>query len=1120
MILVEIIIAVILILFIICVMLGFVAGENGQNLAYIDHNNGGVLEEFNGEGSFKADKNKISSANLACLAYYEALADKTVLQEAKDDKGNVIYIPYTDQRAKHDKFERDKDFRLDYNILYALNNRVFGDKYVYPEAFLNPVAHDKDYKLCAVRDENGEANTSFTEVYEPDDTEATTEERNASEEKKTVTDSDLVIVKDYIPDISINLAYATADNFVGMVVYSDNTCYLRYGTVKKLMKAQEQLKKDGYGGFMIWDGYRPQAAVDTLYAAYPDKKYVAQRSNHTRGNTVDLTIVDTSGNPIEMPSQFDEFSTLADTNYSDVSKKAGENATYLTNIMTANGFTGYESEWWHFADTVQYDFQDSLTSTSAGGVSDTSNTVSAGGLTTATASIDEVGISTLCSYREATSSTYLKGTYVSKVLVNAETGVEKTEVLDEAVSYNIPIRSETFDVLDKTVSMWESVTYKYNDMESCVGVCTEGRSANEADNVNQIQKEDEVRTEEVEETVTKYPLVDKNGNIKEEFNSEADANKYLAEHKDSGLTLGTPYEKTEKVKKEVTYHVYYVRGEGSGKYQTSCVPAGSDKETYDNAYLYDYLSVLTVEVPNVERDYDTFRKFSSYAGQGAFLNAVSTNYGADGKVSAKDYQQKFIDLIGPLCIEEAQHTGIYPSLMMAQFILESGWGGSSFENESEWSRESNLGKNYYNYVGMTSSPKSDGKVITFWDDSTWIRRSYQGGDRYWADFSTCESREAGTIACIRYYGYNFWVSGYYDDCGALNHVSAGLSAEEAKADALKQLAEYASIYAPESDGNAGYTENIERLINDYNLWSLDETFLSEGGFDGTRPYEKNSSSGNNSGIADTVTSQVGNLSEEDAKTFSEFFHAVDKETLEKIDKLTYTHYEVRLGVSDVDDVLREANRFTYGLSVKDEQLEFEHDDLLNMSLLLKDRKNGLSGEGFVTGDWVFYKQYEGPWASQMYGTNTYAASGCGPTSLAMCIASLIDPTVTPDVVGAALIEAGYRVPGEGTRNGYCKAVADKFGYYCEVYDVNESGVKEKVDECLRSGGVVCWSSGAQPFTANAHCMALRGITDDGKWLVADPNDNASKNHNQTEFDPEFITSRWHCDAELIWVSKP
>lgn len=170
-------------------------------------------------------------------------------------------------------------------------------------------------------------------------------------------DDELVRVKDYIPDIITDLKYATTDNFTGVVIYDDGTAYLRYGTVKKLAAAQRELAEDGYS-LLIWDAYRPVSAQYRLWEVCPNPVYVADPtkgfSKHSRGNTVDISLVSTNGDPVEMPSGFDDFTSSADRDYSDVSQTAGENARYLEAVMTAAGFVGYSGEWWHYSDSTAY----------------------------------------------------------------------------------------------------------------------------------------------------------------------------------------------------------------------------------------------------------------------------------------------------------------------------------------------------------------------------------------------------------------------------------------------------------------------------------------------------------------------------------------------------------------------------------------------------------------------------------------------------------------------------------------------------------------------------------------------------------------------------------------------
>ena len=174
-----------------------------------------------------------------------------------------------------------------------------------------------------------------TPTYVEPEIEEESKEESKEEQKEEPKDEELVKILDYIPDVVIDLKYATEENFTGVVIYESDEALLRYGTVKKLEKAQEELKKLGYK-LCIWDAFRPKEAQFKLWEICPNPIYVANPnkgfSKHSRGNTVDITIVSLSGEKIEMPSGFDDFTKKADRDYSDVSKEAGENAKMLEKI--------------------------------------------------------------------------------------------------------------------------------------------------------------------------------------------------------------------------------------------------------------------------------------------------------------------------------------------------------------------------------------------------------------------------------------------------------------------------------------------------------------------------------------------------------------------------------------------------------------------------------------------------------------------------------------------------------------------------------------------------------------------------------------------------------------------
>ena len=170
-------------------------------------------------------------------------------------------------------------------------------------------------------------------------------------------DEDFVRVKTYIPDIVVELRYATENNFTNQRIYEFSDLWLRYGTVRKLICVQAELTQYGYG-LKIWDGFRPPSAQFRLWEVCPDPTYVSNPTNgfssHSRGNTVDITLVKDDGTELVMPTGFDDFSELADRDYSDCGQEAADNALLLEEVMKKHGFKPYSGEWWHFTDTQSY----------------------------------------------------------------------------------------------------------------------------------------------------------------------------------------------------------------------------------------------------------------------------------------------------------------------------------------------------------------------------------------------------------------------------------------------------------------------------------------------------------------------------------------------------------------------------------------------------------------------------------------------------------------------------------------------------------------------------------------------------------------------------------------------
>ena len=163
----------------------------------------------------------------------------------------------------------------------------------------------------------------------------------------------LVDVRLYAPDIHIDMVFAKDDNVMGDALYEHAVCLLQKGTLEKLITAQELFAKDGYT-IVIYDAYRPYSVTVAMYEKYQNPTYVARPrfgSDHNRGAAVDISLLNSSGEPVEMPSPMHTFNATSHRNSRQMSKEAKANMEYMTQIMRSCGFTTINSEWWHFSDS-------------------------------------------------------------------------------------------------------------------------------------------------------------------------------------------------------------------------------------------------------------------------------------------------------------------------------------------------------------------------------------------------------------------------------------------------------------------------------------------------------------------------------------------------------------------------------------------------------------------------------------------------------------------------------------------------------------------------------------------------------------------------------------------------
>jgi D-alanyl-D-alanine dipeptidase len=183
----------------------------------------------------------------------------------------------------------------------------------------------------------------------------------------------LVPLADCAPSILQEMRYAGADNFVGRPVegYAAPVCLLTPPAARALARAQEEVRTYDLS-LKVFDCYRPQRSVDhfvrwaqdtndqqTKARFYPDvdkrrlfeRGYIAARSGHSRGSTVDITLVsvaDGDSTELAMGTPFDFFDPRAHTASTAIPPAARRNRLLLRLVMERHGFVNYEKEWWHY----------------------------------------------------------------------------------------------------------------------------------------------------------------------------------------------------------------------------------------------------------------------------------------------------------------------------------------------------------------------------------------------------------------------------------------------------------------------------------------------------------------------------------------------------------------------------------------------------------------------------------------------------------------------------------------------------------------------------------------------------------------------------------------------------
>lgn len=187
----------------------------------------------------------------------------------------------------------------------------------------------------------------------------------------TMDSSAFVLLSDYAPHIIQEIRYYSDYNFIGKRIdgYEEPCALITKEAVMALAAVSDELASQGYR-LKVFDAYRPAFAVRSfvLWAGdesdermkthfYPDIKkselipygYIAARSSHSRGSTVDLTLFDIeSGKDVDMGSPFDFFGEISRPDYKGITNEQFNNRMLLRNVMINNGFVPYDGEWWHF----------------------------------------------------------------------------------------------------------------------------------------------------------------------------------------------------------------------------------------------------------------------------------------------------------------------------------------------------------------------------------------------------------------------------------------------------------------------------------------------------------------------------------------------------------------------------------------------------------------------------------------------------------------------------------------------------------------------------------------------------------------------------------------------------
>lgn len=157
----------------------------------------------------------------------------------------------------------------------------------------------------------------------------------------------LVNVSTIIPEVILDLRYATNNNVCGRRISNYKKAYLTAETAYGLKNACDILQQKGFR-LVIWDAARTRETQEYLRNVCSDSSYVAQISKHNKGVAIDVTLADKEGKLLDLGTDFDDFSKRAHADNNNFSPEVLKRRKVLVEALVKNGFHQLQTEWWHF----------------------------------------------------------------------------------------------------------------------------------------------------------------------------------------------------------------------------------------------------------------------------------------------------------------------------------------------------------------------------------------------------------------------------------------------------------------------------------------------------------------------------------------------------------------------------------------------------------------------------------------------------------------------------------------------------------------------------------------------------------------------------------------------------